>query len=205
MRGIIHQINISRGGIPKRPIIEAHVTPDGIEGDSWAHPRYHGGPKQAVLLIALEDLDALKTRGYDVYPGALGENLTVAGIDMRSVRFGDMFRAGQALLQITKLRKPCRTLDSIAGPAARPDGPLSLHSRHSTQLQRSIGIAPVRKLSVDAHRMAIQNHLYDETPGSPLWGRGGFYASVKEPGIIKPGDIIAMAGPDLSPDAWSER
>ena len=113
MRGLIHQINISPGGIPKLPITEAHVTSEGIEGDSWAHPRFHGGPKQAILLISLEDLELLKELGYHVYPGALGENLTTTGIDMRSVRFGDVFRAGEAVLQITKLRKPCHTLDSI--------------------------------------------------------------------------------------------
>ena len=113
MRGRVHQINISSGGIPKLPIAIANVTKRGIDGDSWAHPRYHGGPKQALLLIALEDLESLKRLGYDVYPGALGENLTISGIDMRQVRFGDRFRAGEVLLEITKLRQPCRTVDAI--------------------------------------------------------------------------------------------
>ena len=167
MRGLIHQINISPGGIPKLPITEAHVTTEGIEGDSCAHPRFNGGPKQAVLLISLEDLELLKERGYRVYPGALGENLTTTGIDMRSVRFGDVFRAGEAVLQITKLRQPCHTLDSIG--------------------------------------KGIQTHLYDKNPGSAMWGCGGFYASVKQPGIIRPGDIIALADHDVSPQAWSER
>ncbi len=167
MRGLIHQINISRGGIPKRPITEAHVTSEGIEGDSWANPRFHGGPKQAILLISLENLELLKELGYPVYPGALGENLTTTGIDLRSVRLGDVFHAGEAVLQITKLRQPCHTLDSI--------------------------------------RKGIQTQLYDKKPGSPRWGRGGFYASVKQPGMISPGDIIALADHDVSPQAWSER
>ena len=95
MQGLVHQINISRGGIPERPITEAHVTVAGIDGDCWAHPKIHGGPRQAILLISLEDLEHLKTIGYAVYPGALGENLTTTGIDMRAVRLGDRFRAAK--------------------------------------------------------------------------------------------------------------
>ena len=113
MQGIIHQINISQGGIPKLPIEEAKVRSGGIDGDSWAHPRIHGGPNQALLLISLEDLGALERQGFRTPPGALGENLTIIGINMREVRLGDRFRAGEVLLEITKLRKPCQTLDPI--------------------------------------------------------------------------------------------
>lgn len=113
MQGLVLQLNVSNGGIPKRPVEQARVTTHGVEGDNWAHPRFHGGPKQALLLIAMEDLDALKVLGYPVFPGALGENLTVTGIPFREVRIGDRFQAGEVSLEITKLRQPCRTLDSI--------------------------------------------------------------------------------------------
>ena len=61
----------------------------------------------------MEDLEALQALGYSVSPGALGENLTIRGIPFRDVRFGDCFRAGDIVLEITKLRQPCRTLDAI--------------------------------------------------------------------------------------------
>jgi len=35
------------------------------------------------------------------------------GIDFRKIRVGDQFRAGEVELAITKLRKPCQTLDGI--------------------------------------------------------------------------------------------
>ena len=76
MTGHIVQINISPGGVPKRPIAEAEVTPEGIRGDSWAHPQIHGGPNQALLLITSEGIGELIAQGYPVFPGALGENLT---------------------------------------------------------------------------------------------------------------------------------
>ena len=45
MTGSVLQLNISPGGIPKRPIPEAIVTVEGVRGDHWAHPDIHGGPK----------------------------------------------------------------------------------------------------------------------------------------------------------------
>ena len=54
MTGRIVQINISPGGIPKRPVLEANLTPHGVEGDSWNHPGIHGGPRKAVLLLGAE-------------------------------------------------------------------------------------------------------------------------------------------------------
>jgi MOSC domain-containing protein YiiM len=111
MAGRILQVNISPGGIPKRAIEEAIVTSQGIQGDSWAHPEIHGGPNQALLLITGEGIDELKARGYPLYAGALGENLTTSGLDRRKMRVGQRYRAGQVLLELTKLRGPCSTLD----------------------------------------------------------------------------------------------
>ena len=115
MTGSVLQINISPGGVPKRPIFEAEVTPAGIRGDSWAHPDIHGGPRQALLLITSEGIAELIAQGYPLYPGALGENLTTQGLDRRQMRAGQRFRAGEVFLEITKLRGPCSTLD-VYGP-----------------------------------------------------------------------------------------
>jgi MOSC domain-containing protein YiiM len=115
MTGSIVQINISPGGIPKRPIFEAIVTAEGIQGDSWSHPELHGGSNQALLLIASEAIDELVAQGFPLYPGALGENLTTLGLDRRLMRAGQRYRAGQVTLELTKLRAPCETL-SVYGP-----------------------------------------------------------------------------------------
>jgi MOSC domain-containing protein YiiM len=115
MTGSILQINISPGGIPKRPIPEATITAEGILGDRWAHPDIHGGPKQAVLLITAEGIEELIAQGYPLFPGALGENLTIAGLDRRQMRVGQRYRVSEVLLELTKLRAPCDTL-SVYGP-----------------------------------------------------------------------------------------
>ena len=118
MTGSIVQINISPGGIPKRPIAEAELTPEGIRGDSWAHPQIHGGPKQAVLLITSEGIQELIAQGFPLYAGALGENLTVTGLDRRQMRIGQRYRVGEVLLELTKMRTPCSTIE-IYGPSIK--------------------------------------------------------------------------------------
>jgi len=104
-------VNISRGGLPKRPVGEGFITPLGIDGDLQAHPEIHGGPRQAVLIIAGETVDELRARGYPLFYGAMGENLTTRGLTIRDIRIGDQVRAGGALLEITKPRGPCSALD----------------------------------------------------------------------------------------------
>ena len=115
MIGSILQINISPGGIPKRPIPEATVTAEGILGDRWAHPDIHGGFQQAVLLITSEGIEELIGQGFPLFHGALGENLTVTGLDRRQMRVGQRYRVGEVFLELTKLRAPCDTLD-VYGP-----------------------------------------------------------------------------------------
>jgi MOSC domain-containing protein YiiM len=110
MQGTIVQVNVSPGGLPKRAIAEGFITPLGLEADRHAHPNIHGGPLKAVLLIASEVVDELATRGYPVYYGALGENLTTRGLSIRDLRIGDQIRAGGALLELTQPRGPCSAL-----------------------------------------------------------------------------------------------
>jgi MOSC domain-containing protein YiiM len=112
MQGIIVQVSVSSGGLPKRAIAGGLITTLGIEGDLHAHPGIHGGPRKAILLTSAEIIEDLTARGYPLFYGALGENLTTRGIDVRQVRIGDRLRAGGALLEITQPRGPCTALDA---------------------------------------------------------------------------------------------
>jgi len=71
MTGKILQLNISTGGVPKRPVPKVMLTANGLEGDTFAHPKIHGGPRQAVLLLSTESIEELKALGYPLFPGAL--------------------------------------------------------------------------------------------------------------------------------------
>lgn len=112
MRGKIVQLSVSNGGMPKYAIPEDLATPTGLEGDRQAHPEYHGGARQALLLVSSENIEALQAKGWPLFFGALGENLTTQGIDFRQVRLGQRFRVGEAIIEITKPRSPCQQLDA---------------------------------------------------------------------------------------------
>jgi len=108
--GTVVQISVSRGGVPKRAVESAEMTEHGIAGDAWRYP-FHGGRRRAILLITLEGIDELVARGFALFPGALGENITTRGIDRRELRLGQRLRVGTAAIELTEIRTPCGTLD----------------------------------------------------------------------------------------------
>jgi MOSC domain-containing protein YiiM len=109
--GRILQLSISKGGVPKLPILAGEVGPVGILGDVQQNTKYHGGPRQALLWITSEGLDELIAAGFPVYPGAMGENVTTTGVDRRSIRLGQQWRMGDVIVEVTKMREPCYKLD----------------------------------------------------------------------------------------------
>ena len=107
-------INISPGGIPKTPIEAGEVGIDGLRGDGHNHAK-HCTPLAALSLIDVEDLDDLRKEGFEVGPGATGENLTVRNLNVDAVAVGDRLRfSGGVEIEVTKHRKPCYVLDAIS-------------------------------------------------------------------------------------------
>lgn len=104
----VHQISVSKGGVPKLPVLEAKITAQGVEGDRQRNLKVHGGPYRAVCLYSLEVIQALQAEGHPIAPGTTGENITVAGIDWLSVRPGDRFSMGPVLVEVLSYTAPCR-------------------------------------------------------------------------------------------------
>jgi len=116
MSGRVVQVSISAGGVPKRAVPSARVTVDGLEGDAHRDREHHGGPERAVCLYALELIEALSGEGHPVTPGALGENLTVAGLDWSALVPDACLGVGDVVLQITRYTSPCLNITtSFAG------------------------------------------------------------------------------------------
>lgn len=105
------QVNVSGGGVPKRAVAEAHVGRSGLAGDAVNHPKIHGGPERAVCLFAMELIETLVAEGHPVFPGAVGENLTVVGLDWEALTPEAVLDVGEAVrLQLTTRVEPCRTI-----------------------------------------------------------------------------------------------
>jgi MOSC domain-containing protein YiiM len=85
VKGRIVQINVSPGGVPKTPVATAHVGVLGLEGDAHRDTENHGGPERAVCVYAMEAIRALEAEGHPIVAGAIGENVTVEGLDWSAV------------------------------------------------------------------------------------------------------------------------
>jgi MOSC domain-containing protein YiiM len=67
-----------------------------------------------VHLIHAELFDELRTKGFVVAPGELGENVTTSGLDLLALPAGTRLHLGaSAVVEITGLRNPCIQLDQF--------------------------------------------------------------------------------------------
>ena len=142
--GRVESINVSAGGVPKRPVAEAEVGPGGLAGDRQRDLEHHGGPERAVSLFSAELLEALAAEGHPIAAGTTGENLTVSGLAWSEVVPGAELRVGPVRLLVTSWASPCR---NIAGSFA--DGRSSrlsqrLHPGWSRVYARVLAGGPVR-------------------------------------------------------------
>lgn len=96
----------------------------GVEGDTHLgvtvqhRSRVAQDPTQPNLrqvhLIAAELFDELRTAGYEIAPGDLGENVTTRHVDLLGLPVGARLRLGAAaVVEITGLRNPCLQIDNF--------------------------------------------------------------------------------------------
>lgn len=86
-------------------------TRTGFEGDQVAERRVHGGPEKAVLCYAVSHYPKWREElPLPMEPGGFGENLCIEGQDESTVCIGDVYRLGEAEVQVSQPRGPCSTL-----------------------------------------------------------------------------------------------
>lgn len=97
----------------------------GIEGDAHAGAtvkhlsrllKFGNAPNlRQVHLIHAELFDELRTAGFAVWAGLMGENITTRGIDLLRLPTGSRLHLGrEAIVEVTGLRNPCRQLNRLA-------------------------------------------------------------------------------------------
>jgi MOSC domain-containing protein YiiM/GNAT superfamily N-acetyltransferase len=108
--GRVVQVNVSAGGVPKRPVERAWVGRFGLEGDAHRENTVHGGPHRAVCLFGIEVIERLQSEGHPIEPGGAGENLTTSGIEWSLRPVGTRVRIGKELeLELASSTTPCAT------------------------------------------------------------------------------------------------
>lgn len=130
----------------------------GLEGDEQAEKKIHGGPDRALCHYPREHyaywIREFSQQADRFCAPAFGENLSTTGLTEQNVYIGDIFRWGEALIQVTQPRSPCFKLNFhfsindmaqlmqnsgktgwlyrvIAGGKVSSDAPLELVSRLS--------------------------------------------------------------------------
>ncbi len=106
-----------RSAIRKEPVAaDALVLGEtNLEGDRQADLSVHGGPDKAVYMYPAAHYAYWTSQGYDLGPGGVGENASVAGQDERTVRIGDIWAWGEARVQVSQPRSPCYKFALRAG------------------------------------------------------------------------------------------
>jgi MOSC domain-containing protein YiiM len=107
--GLVTQLSVSRGGLPKLAVGSGDVSWGGMAGDRQATRLHHGRPWQALCLWSAEVIDAFAAEGHPLAPGSAGENITVRGLPWEEVRSGVRLRIGTVLCEVSCYALPCAT------------------------------------------------------------------------------------------------
>ncbi|OXT02128.1 MOSC domain-containing protein [Notoacmeibacter marinus] len=107
-------------GIDKHPVERAvFLRKDGLEGDAQGDRKHHGGADKALHHYAFDHYAAwrMEVGNSPVLhaPGAFGENISTLSMDENTVAIGDIFRFGDAVIEVSQGRQPCWKLNTRFG------------------------------------------------------------------------------------------
>ncbi len=108
-------------GIFKSPVEgPVYLESDSVRDDIIADRRVHGGSDKACYLFSTDHYAYWQQKypGLDWNWGMFGENLTVEGLNEKSVCLGDIYEIGTALVQVSQPREPCFKLGIRFGTQA---------------------------------------------------------------------------------------
>ena len=94
----------------------------GLDGDVQTDVKVHGGVERAVLVYSWDNYDIWRQElGLEgLAYGEFGENFTVEGMVDGDVHIGDLYRVGDAVVEITHGRIPCHKLGIRFGDPGFP-------------------------------------------------------------------------------------
>ena len=119
-REVSYNGEIVRTGIFKEPVPgRIMLRALNLDGDGQGDLSVHGGIDKAVYVYSIAHYDYWKRElgQDDLTYGQFGENFTVEGMLEDTVHIGDIFRVGNARVEISQPRVPCFKLGIKMGDA----------------------------------------------------------------------------------------
>ena len=108
-------------GGAKKSVPRAELRFENFDGDRQADRVNHGGFEKAVCVYPFDHYPYWRRQlGRELKPGAFSENLTVFGAIETEVCVGDVFRVGEAMVQVSQPRMPCSKLAGKNGSKMLP-------------------------------------------------------------------------------------
>ncbi len=205
--GRLLQINVSAGGVPKRPVDDAWIGHLGVGGDRQAAATVHGGPHRAVSLLGVEAIRRVAAEGNPIAPGTAGENLTTEGFDVSALPIGTRLAVGdEVVLELSWAANPCRTIRHSFADLRFGRLGVEAHPADSRMYARVLQEGRVRpgdpirvELPVDdaaeRHALAARLDRVERSSSLALWGAAA--AGGAELAIVDDGDIAISAAPRL--------
>ena len=168
----------------------------GLEGDQVADPRVHGGPEQALHQYPAERYAEWARIFPEIaarlVPGSIGENISAPGMTEDNVCIGDVFRWGDAEIQVSQPRMPCWKIDARFGVEGLTEA--VMHAGHAGWYYRVL-----REGTVAA---GLWLELVDRPEGAV--SLAGFWATqnAHRPAV---GELLKIAGAPGLTEKWQAK
>jgi MOSC domain-containing protein YiiM len=98
-------------GTVKNPVDEVTIEENyGVSGDAHADYQTH----RQVSLLAVESIDKMREKGFELHCGDFAENITTEGINLVSLPVGTRLLAGdEIILEMSQIGKECHAACAI--------------------------------------------------------------------------------------------
>ncbi len=105
MSKVIEVCTSEKKGTTKKPVPEITLKVEfGVIGDAHADCTTH----RQVSLLAVESIDKMRAKGFDLKHGDFAENITTQGIVLTTIPIGTRLQVGkEAVLEMTQIGKEC--------------------------------------------------------------------------------------------------
>ncbi len=112
--GRVVAVCLSTGGIPRLPVDSAQLTVNGFQDDGHRFDE-HYAKNRAVTLFNQEILEQFDADSAAFPPGSVGENITIAGIELSRLAVGVNLEIGKTVVRLERPWKPCHAKNAANG------------------------------------------------------------------------------------------